>query len=56
MVCALPDQRSAVIITSASKVVFDLIGVDPVATKPVDASAPPANATDDEKRYALFNV
>ena len=44
-------------LASASKVVFDLIGVDPVATKPLDATvAPPANATDAEKRYALFNA
>ena len=44
-------------LASASKVVFDLIGVDPVATKPLDASVvPPANATDAEKRYALFNA
>ncbi len=44
-------------LASASKVVFDLIGVDPVATKPLDAAAaPPANATDAEKRYALFNA
>lgn len=48
---------SAANLASASKVVFDLIGVDPVATKPLDASvAPPANATDAEKRYALFNA
>ena len=44
-------------LASASKVVFDLIGVDPVATKPLDASATTtANATDAEKRYALFNA
>ena len=44
-------------LASASKVVFDLIGVDPVATKPLDATvAPPANASDAEKRYALFNA
>lgn len=44
-------------LASASKVVFDLIGVDPVATKPLDATvAPPADATDAEKRYALFNA
>ena len=48
---------SAANLASASRVVFDLIGVDPVATKPLDASvAPPANATDAEKRYALFNA
>lgn len=48
---------SAANLSSASKVVFDLIGVDPVATKPLDATvAPPANASDDEKRYALFNA
>lgn len=44
-------------LASASKVVFDLIGVDPVATKPVDATAASsANASDAEKRYALFNA
>ena len=48
---------SAANLGSASRVVFDLIGVDPVATKPLDATvAPPANATDAEKRYALFNA
>jgi len=47
---------SAANLAAASKVVFDLIGVDPVATKPVDATAPPADATDAEKRYALFNA
>ena len=44
-------------IANASKVVFDLIGVDPVATRPIDASvAAPAGATDDQKRYALYNA
>ena len=44
-------------IAAASKVVFDLIGVDPVATQPLDATvAPPAGATDDQKRYALYNA
>ena len=48
---------SAANLAGASKVVFDLIGLDPVATKPLDATvAPPANATDAEKRYALFNA
>ena len=44
-------------IAAASKVVFDLIGVDPVATRPLDSTvAPPAGATDDQKRYALYNA
>jgi hypothetical protein len=44
-------------IGNAAKVVFDLIGVDPVATRPLDANqAAPADATDDQKRYALFNA
>ena len=44
-------------IAAASKVVFDLIGVDPVATQPLDSTvAPPAGATDDQKRYALYNA
>lgn len=48
---------SAANIASATKVVFDLIGVDPVATKPINfSSAAPAGATDDQKRYALFNA
>lgn len=48
---------SAANLASASKVVFDLIGVDPVATKPLDSTvAPPAGATEDQKRYALFNA
>ena len=48
---------SAANIASATKVVFDLIGVDPVATKPISfSSAAPAGATDDQKRYALFNA
>lgn len=38
-------------------VVFDLIGVDPVATQALDSTmAPPVDATDDEKRYALHNA
>jgi len=44
-------------LASASKVVFDLIGLDPVATKPLDASAAAtANGTPEQKRYALFNA
>ena len=44
-------------IASANAVVFELIGVDPVATKPLDSTkAPPADATDAQKRYALFNA
>lgn len=44
-------------IANATKVVFDLIGVDPVATKPIDYSkAPPADATEAQKKYALLNA
>jgi hypothetical protein len=44
-------------IANATKVVFDLIGVDPVATKPIDYSkAAPADATEDQKKYALLNA
>ena len=44
-------------IAAASKLVFDLIGVDPVASQQLDSTvAPPAGATDDQKRYALYNA
>ena len=44
-------------IANATKVVFDLIGVDPVATKPIDfLSAAPSSATPEQKRYALLNA
>ena len=44
-------------IVKANTVVFDLIGVDPVATRPLDATvAAPVDATDAQKRYALFNA
>ena len=44
-------------IASANALVFGLIGVDPVATKPIDSTkAPPTDATDAQKRYALFNA
>jgi hypothetical protein len=44
-------------IANATKVVFDLIGVDPVATKPIDYSKPaPADATEAQKKYALLNA
>lgn len=44
-------------IASATSVVYNLIGVDPVATKPLDPTvAPPGDATEAEKRYALLNA
>lgn len=44
-------------IANATKVVFDLIGVDPVATRPIDYSkTAPADATEDQKKYALLNA
>ena len=44
-------------IANATKVVFDLIGVDPVTTKPIDYSkTAPADATEDQKKYALLNA
>ena len=44
-------------IANATKVVFDLIGVDPVATKPIDYSkTAPGDATEDQKKYALLNA
>lgn len=44
-------------IANATKVVFDLIGVDPVATKPIDYSkTAPADATEAQKKYALLNA
>ncbi len=44
-------------IAKSNTVVFALIGVDPVATKPLDSTLVPAtDATDAQKRYALFNA
>lgn len=44
-------------IASATSVVYNLIGVDPVATKPLDPTvAPPDGATEAQKRYALLNA
>ena len=44
-------------IGKANSMLFDLLGFDPVSTKPLDSTvSPAANATDAEKRYALFNA
>lgn len=44
-------------IAGGAQVVFNLIGVDPVATQPLDATVTPsATATADQKRYALWNA
>jgi outer membrane biosynthesis protein TonB len=44
-------------IAKSNTVVFGLIGFDPVATKPLDSTlVPAADATDAQKRYALFNA
>lgn len=44
-------------IAGGAQVVFNLIGVDPVATQPLDATlTPSASATADQKRYALWNA
>ena len=40
-------------IANANSIVFNLIGVDPVATTPLNAAT---GATDAQKRYALFNA
>jgi hypothetical protein len=44
-------------IVNANGVVFNLIGVNPVATVPVASNAtPPAGATTEQLRYGLFNA